>query len=106
MAFQSNDKDGADWTDTQTITNVRNAFGGSLLDLYDSLKSLCVDITNWNQIKERIKIGFEAAPSASSVVYKITEIKQADHEDVYEYFGRCISTVIEFQSIIDPKRYV
>jgi hypothetical protein len=45
-----------------------------------------VDIQIWDQIQARFKIDFEASPSASSVVYKITEIKQADHEDVNEYF--------------------
>jgi transcription termination factor NusB len=48
------------------------------------------------------EIDFEAAPSASSAVYKITEIKQADHEDVNEYFSRCIKTTIEFKRKIEP----
>ena len=39
-------------------------------------------------------------------MYKITEFKQADHEDVNEYFGRCIKTMIEFKSKIDPNRYI
>jgi hypothetical protein len=46
-----------------------------------------VDIRTWNQNKERFEIDFEAAPSASSAVYQITEIKQADDENVIEYFG-------------------
>jgi hypothetical protein len=64
-----------------------------------------VDISNWNQIIERFKTNFEAAPSTSSVIYKITEIKQADHEDVNEYFGRCIKNDI-IKSKIHTIRYV
>ncbi len=56
----------------QTIAHVRSAFRRSLLDWYDSLTSLAVDITNWNQIKESFDIDFDAEPSASSVAYKIT----------------------------------
>ena len=52
-----NHKEGADWTDAQTITHIR-----SLLDWYNSLKPLHVNITNWNQIKERFRIDFQAAP--------------------------------------------
>jgi hypothetical protein len=52
LAKVVNHKDDADWTVAQTITHVRNAFRGSLLDWYNSLKSLGVDITNWNQINE------------------------------------------------------
>jgi hypothetical protein len=36
------------------------------------------------EIKERFEVDFEAAPSASSVVYKITEKKQASHEETNE----------------------
>jgi hypothetical protein len=39
-------------------------------------------------------------------VYKITEIKQADHEDVNEYFSRSIKTMMEFKSRIDQNRFV
>jgi hypothetical protein len=39
-------------------------------------------------------------------VYKITEIKQADHEDVNDYFSRSIKTMMEFKSKIDPNRFV
>jgi hypothetical protein len=53
-----------------------------------------------------VQIDFEAAPSASSVVYKITEIKQADHEDVNDYFSRSIKTMMEFKSKIDTNRFV
>jgi hypothetical protein len=39
-------------------------------------------------------------------VYKITEIKQADHEDINKYFSKCITPMIEFKSKIDPNRFV
>jgi hypothetical protein len=57
-------------------------------------------------IKERFESDFEAAPSASAVVYKITEIKQAAHEDVIAYFGKCIKRMIEFKSKIDAARFL
>jgi hypothetical protein len=38
-----------------------------------------VDVINCNQINERSKIDTGVAPLASSVLYKITKIKQADH---------------------------
>jgi hypothetical protein len=59
------------------------------LDWFDSLKSLGVDIRVWNPIQTRSEIDFEATTSASSVVYKTTEIKQADDEDINEQFSRC-----------------
>ena len=106
LAKVINHKEGAQWNDAQTITHVRNAFRGPLLDWFDSIQALGVDIRVWDQIQARFEIDFEAAPSASSVVYKITEIKQADHEDVNEYFSRSIKTMIEFKSKIDPNRFV
>ena len=33
------------------LTHVRNAFKGPLLDWFDSLKSISVDIRNWTQIQ-------------------------------------------------------
>jgi calcineurin-like phosphoesterase len=79
---------------------------GPLLDWFDSIQAMGVDIRVWDQTEARFKIVFEAAPSASSVVYKITEIKQSDHEDVYEYFSRSIKTMIEFKSKINPNTFV
>ncbi len=102
LAKVINHKEGAWWNDAQTITHVRNAFPGPLLDWFDSIQALGVDIRIWDQIQARFKIDFEAAPSASSVVYKITEIKQAGHEDVNEYVSKSIKTMIEFKSQIDP----
>ncbi len=96
LAKVINHKESAQWNDAQTITHVRNDFRGPLLDWFDSIQALGVDIQVWDQIQARLEIDFEAAPSASSVVYKITEIKQADHEDVNEYFSRSIKTMIEF----------
>jgi hypothetical protein len=101
-----NYKEGAQLNDTQSITHVRKAFRGPLLNWFDSLKSLGVNIRVWNQIQTRFEIDFEAALSASSVVNKITEIKQAGHEDFKEYFGRYNKTMIDFKSKIDPNRFV
>ena len=40
------------------------------------------------------------------MVYKITEIKQTDNEDVNEYFGRCLKTMKDFKSKVDPERFI
>ena len=106
LAKVINHKEGAQWNDAQTITHVRNAFRGPLIDWFDSIQALGVDIRVWDEIQARFETDFEAAPSASSIVYKITEIKQADHEDVNEYFSRSIKTMIEFKSKIDPNQFV
>ena len=92
--------------DAQTITHVRNALRGTLLDWYDSLEDLGVNITVWAEIQARFETDFEAAPSASSVVYKITEIKQNENEDVNEYFGRCLKTMKDFKSKVDPACFI
>jgi hypothetical protein len=39
-----NHKEGAQWTAAQTITHVRNAFRGPLLDWFNSIQSFGVDI--------------------------------------------------------------
>jgi hypothetical protein len=75
-----------------------------LLDWFNSLKTLGIKYKL--KIEIEIEIDFEAVLSASSVVNKITEIKQADHELVNEYFDRCIKTMMEFKSKIDPNRFV
>ena len=106
LAKVLNHKQGADWTDAQTITHVRNALRGPLLDWYDSLGDLGVNTAVWAEIQARFETDFEAAPSASSVVYKITEIKQTENEDVNEYFGRCLKTMKDFKSKVDPARFV
>ena len=106
LAKVTNHRLGADWTDAQTITHVRNALRGSLLDWYDSLEDLGVNTTVWAEIQARFETDFEAAPSASSVVYKITEIKQNENEDVNEYFGTCLKTMKDFKSKVDPNRFI
>ena len=106
LAKVTNHRLGADWTDAQTITHVRNALRGSLLDWYDSLEDLGVNTLVWAEIQARFETDFEAAPSASSVVYKITEIKQNENEDVNEYFGRCLKTMKDFKSKVDPNRFI
>ena len=66
-----NHKEGAKWNNAQTITHVRNAFRQPLLHRHVSLKSITVDITNWDQIKAKFEIDFEAA---SSVEYKLLKL--------------------------------
>ena len=50
-----NHKSGAAWTDEQTITHVRNAFKGDLIDWYDSLASLGIYTAVWNNVTTHLK---------------------------------------------------
>ena len=81
-----NHKNGAGWTDEQTITHVRNAFRGDLIDWYDSLAALGIDSKVWDNVKNSFETDFRAAPSVTSVVHKIPDIKQPEGETVIQYF--------------------
>ena len=50
-----NHKTGAAWTDEQTITHVRNAFRGDLIDWFDSLSALGIDVAVWATSKRHLK---------------------------------------------------
>ena len=83
-------KEAAQWTDLQTITHFRNALRGtSALNWFNSLEHLGVDITVWANVKTRFEVDFKAAPTNSSVVFKIADIKQAENESVLDYFMAC-----------------
>ena len=99
-------KEAAQWTDLQTITHFRNALRGtSALNWFNSLEHLGVDITVWANVKTRFEVDFKAAPTNSSVVFKIADIKQAENESVLDYFSRGIDTIKDLKSKIDPTRF-
>ena len=93
-----NHKTGAGWTDEQTITHVRNAFRGDLIDWYDSLGALGIDSKVWDNVKTSFETDFRAAPSVTSVVHKIPEIKQLEGETVIQYFSKALKTMEEFKT--------
>ena len=100
-------KEAAQWTDAQTITHFRNALRGtSALNWFNSLEPLGLDITVWDNIKTTFETDFKAAPTNSSVVFKIADIKQADSESVLDYFSRGIDTMKDLRAKIDPTRFV
>ena len=99
-------KEAAQWTDLQTITHFRNALRGtSALNWFNSLEHLGVNVAVWADIKTRFEVDFKAAPTNSSVVFKIADIKQADSESVLDYFSRGIDTIKDLKSKIDPTRF-
>ena len=53
-----------------------------MIDWFDGLKPIKVDITVWANIQRVFKVDFEAAPTASSVENRISTIKQGEHESV------------------------
>jgi hypothetical protein len=95
-----NHKNGAGWTDEQTITHVRNAFRGDLIDWYDSLAALGIDSKVWDNVKNSFETDFRAAPSVTSVVHKIPDIKQQENETVIQYFSKALKTMEEFKAKI------
>ena len=99
-------KNAAQWTDLQTITHFRNALRGtSALNWFNSLEHLGVNVAVWAEVKTRFEVDFKAAPTNSSVVFKIADIKQADSESVLDYFSRGIDTIKDLKSKIDPTRF-
>ena len=99
-------KEAAQWTDLQTITHFRNALRGtSALNWFNSLEHLGVNVAVWAEVKTRFEVDFKAAPTNSSVVFKIADIKQADSESVLDYFSRGIDTIKDLKSKIDPTRF-
>jgi hypothetical protein len=99
-------KQAAQWTDLQTITHFRNALRGtSALNWFNSLEHLGVNIAEWASIKTRFEVDFKAAPTNSSVVFKIADIKQAENESVLDYFSRGIDTIKDLKAKIDPTRF-
>jgi hypothetical protein len=82
-----NHKIGAAWTDKQTVTHVRNAFRGDLMDWFDSLHFLGIDTTIWENIRSAFETDFKAAPSVTSNVNKTYKNLNLDEQQRKEYQG-------------------
>ena len=67
-------KEAGHWTDEQTIAHVRNAFrGNQVLKWFSSLQVLGIDIKVWANIQTAFQKDFKAAPTTTSVVFKIAD---------------------------------
>ena len=67
-----------------------------MIDWFDGLKPIKVDITVWANIQRVFKVDFEAVPTASSVVNQDPTIKQEEHESVVMYFSRSLKIMEKF----------
>ena len=92
-------KNGGEWTEIQTITYFRNALRGNAVSWYNSIATLnsTREIT-WDLIKRNFETDFRAAPTTTSIICKLTEIKQKDSEDVNEYYNRVMPILIDLKS--------
>ena len=100
-----NHRDGTEWNDQQFITHVRNALRGDMIDWFDGLKPMKVDITVWANIQKVFEVDFEAAPTASSVVNRIPTIKQGEQESVVMYISRSLKIMEEFKTKVDHTQF-
>ena len=100
-----NHRGGTEWNDQQFITHVRNALRGDMIDWFDGLKPMKVDITVWANIQRVFEVDFEAAPTASSIVNKIPTIKQGDQESVVRYISRALKIMEEFKMKVDHTKF-
>ena len=87
-------------TDEQTINHVRNTFRGDLIDWFNKLNALGINTAVWDNVKTAFKTDFRVAPSFSSVVHKIPDIKQLENETVIQYFSKALKTMEEFKAKI------
>ncbi len=60
----------------QTLTHFRNALRGEVLRWYNALPLLDVENLNWVNDKTQFEQDSRAAPSISSVIQKLPEIRQ------------------------------
>ena len=101
-----NHKNGAAWTDAQTITHVKNAFRGEVIDWFDSLKAFDINTQNWNEVKTAFESDFRTTPSMTTMVSQIPEIKQKQEDSVIQYFSKALKTIKEFENSINPMEFV
>ena len=97
-----NHRDGTEWNDQQFITHVRNAPRGDMIDWFDGLKPMKVDITVWANIQKVFEVDFEAAPT---VVNQIPTIKQGEQESVVMYISRSLKIMEEFKTKVDHTQF-
>ena len=97
-------KEGAAWTDVQTVTHFRNALRHDAVNWYDTLECFGVDIAgkNWAQIKARFEEDFHAKPTPHTTISKLTQINQKANESVNSYISRAMLILLELKKGIDP----
>ena len=92
----------AAWDDAQIITHFRNALRDKVINWFDSLPALNVSQHVWQEIQTRFEIDYKAKATATSIVAKLPEVKQAADESVNDYFSRATQILWELKSNIDP----
>ena len=97
-------KAGATWTDAQTITHFRNALRNKVVDWFDTLEYSGVVTTdnNWDAIKERFEIDYDAKPTPHTTISKLSQINQKPNESVNEYLNRALKILLDLKRSIDP----
>ena len=93
-----NNRQGAGWTDLQTITHFRNALRGEVLKWYNALPLMDIINLDWQVVKSRFEIDYKASPTVSSVIHKLPEIRQKDNETLNQYVSRCAEILIELKA--------
>ncbi len=94
----------AAWNDEQIITHFRNVLKDKVINWFDSLPALNVSqcVLMWQEIQTRFEIDYKAKATATSIVAKLPEVKQAADESVNDYFSRATQILWELKSNIDP----
>jgi Retrotransposon gag protein len=93
-----NNKQGGAWTDDNTITYFRNALRGPMVTWYESLTIIDATQLTWDRLRRTFERDYRAAPTTSTVISRLTEIKQKDGESVNSYFARCAQILGELKT--------
>ena len=78
-----NNKEGAGWTDAQTVTHFRNALKGSVVEWFNTLDQFDVDTENknWAQIRAAFESNYKAKDTNTSIVSKLQKLKQEESQN-------------------------
>jgi hypothetical protein len=79
-----NNKQGAGWTDIQTVTHFRNAIRVEILKWYNALPLMDVDNLIWENVKTQFESDFRATPTVSTVIQKLPKIRQKDNKTIIQ----------------------
>ena len=93
-----NNKRGGAWTDDNTITYFRNALRGPMVTWFESLTIIDATQLTWDRLRGTFERDYRAAPTTSTVISRLTEIKQKDGESVNNYFARCAQILGELKN--------
>ena len=67
-----------------------------------TVRYLGIDTTVWAKIRTALETDFKAAPSETSIVDKIPDIKQVENESLIQYFTKALRLIDKFKAEIDP----